>query len=135
MNGNFISDGTRAVVLGPCLCPGTPHDEDTAQVLEEVPWDVLVDVELATGGEATRRLVAGTLAAWNLVDEDGDPVPLSFVRRLRADRLDPIADAVRDAYERAKAPLPNGSAAPSRRSRQGSGSPDPTIRPRARRGR
>ena len=96
MNGNFISDGTRAVVLGPCLCPGTPHDEDTAQVLEEVPWDVLVDVELATGGEATRRLVAGTLAAWNLVDEDGDPVPVDgFAERRRRPPEDGPEEGVR----------------------------------------
>ena len=135
-DGNFISGGTRTVILGECRCPGRPHDEDTAEVLLELPWDVLVEVGLLNGGAAYRRLVLGALVSWNLSDAEGEPVPVAAdtVGRLRPDRLEPIADAVNDAYTRAQAPLPNASAAPSRRSRQGSGSPNPTIRPRERRG-
>jgi hypothetical protein len=134
-DGNFASDGTRTVVLGDCRCPGRPHDQDTAEVHEELPWDVLVDVGMLTGGAAYRYLVLASLVSWNLTDADGDPVPVTaeYVRRLRPDRLDPIADAVNAAYERAQAPLPNGSGAPSRPSRRASASPDPTIRPRAKR--
>jgi hypothetical protein len=110
-DGNFTTDATATVVLGECRCPGRPHDEDTAEVYLELPWDVLVDV--------------GLLSA-------GDPVPTAMITRLRADRLDPIAAAVNAAYERAQAPLPNASGAPSRRSRRESASPNPTIRPRAR---
>jgi len=134
-DGNFTSDETRTVVLGPCRCPGRPHEDDTAEVRTELSWDVLVDVGLLAGGAAYRRLVSGALVSWNLTDIDGDPVPITpeTVSRLRADRLDPIADAVNAAYERAQAPLPNGSGAPSRRSRRVSASPDPTIRPRAKR--
>jgi len=130
-DGNFTSDATTTVVLGECRCPGRPHTEDTAEVLLELPWDVLVDVGLLSGAAAYRRLVTGALIDWNLVDANGDPVPLDFVSRLRADRLDPIASAVNAAFEKAQAPLPNGSGAPSRRSRRESASPNPTIRPRA----
>ena len=134
-DGNFSGDGTQTVVLGDCRCPGRPHDQDTAEVYEELPWDVLVEVGLKTGAEAYRHLVYSALVAWNLTDSDGDPVPLTVhtVRRLRPDRLDPIANAVNAAYERAQAPLPNASGAPSRRSRRESASQNPTIRPRAKR--
>lgn len=135
-NGNFLSDATRTVVLGECRCPGTPHEQDTAEVYEELPWDVLIDVGLLDGVAAYRRLVLGALASWNLVDDDGEPVPIldETVTRLRSDRLEPIAGAVNEAYQRARAPLPNGSGAPSRPVRRGSAQPDPTIRPRGKRG-
>ena len=133
-DGNFVTDATADVRLGDCRCPGRPHEEDTAEVLLELPWDVLVDVGMLNGGAAYRRLVLGALVSWNLVDIDGEPVPIGTdtVARLRPDRLDPIATAVNAAYERGQAPLPNAPGAPSRRSRRGSASPDPTIRPRAR---
>jgi len=130
-DGNFTSDATATVVLGECRCPGRPHDEDTAEVYVELPWETLVDVGLLSGAAAYRRLIAGALVAWNLVDAQGEPVPLTEVSRLRYDRLDPIADAVNAAYQRAQAPLPNASGAPSRRSRRESASANPTIRPRA----
>ena len=132
-DGNFTTTDTATVVLGECRCPGRPHDEDTAEVLLELPWETLVDVGLLSGAAAYRRLISGALVAWNLVDADGEPVPLTEVSRLRYDRLDPIADAVNAAYQRAQAPLPNVSGAPSRRSRRESASVNPTIRPRAKR--
>lgn len=130
-DGNFVTDATTTVVLGECRCPGRPHEEDTAEVHVELPWDVLVDVGLLSGAAAYRRLVLGALVAWNLCDAEGATVEINAatVGRLRQDRLDPIAAAVNDAYERARAPLPNASGAPSRRSRRESASPNPTIRP------
>ena len=135
-DGNFISDATEVVVLGPCACPGRPHDEDTAEVAQELPWEVLVDVGLLEGAAAYRRLVLGALVSWNLVDRDGEPVEISAatVGRLRSDRLDPIAGAVNAAYARAQEPLPNASRARSHPSRRASASQNPTIRPRAKRG-
>ena len=134
-DGNFATEGTVTVVLGDCRCPGRPHEQDTAEARQELPWDVLVDVGLLAGGAAYRYLVLSALVDWNLTDADGDPVPVTadMVRRLRPDRLDPIASAVNAAYERAQAPLPNASGARSRPSRRASASPDPTIRPRAKR--
>ena len=134
-DGNFVTDATAVVVLGDCRCPGRPHEQDTAEVRTELPWDVLVDVGLLDGGAAYRYLVLASLVSWNLTDATGEPVPVTaeMVRRLRQDRLDPIAIAVNAAYERAQAPLPNASGAPSRRSRRVSAYQDPTIRPRAKR--
>jgi hypothetical protein len=133
-DGNFVTDATTTVVLGECRCPGRPHDEDVAEVHLELPWDVLVDVGLLNGAAAYRRLVLGALVSWNLVGADGELVEITpaTVGRLRQDRLDPIAEAVNAAYERARAPLPNGPGAPSRRSRRESASQNPTIRPRER---
>ena len=134
-DGNFTSDATATVILGECRCPGRPHEDDTAEVRLELPWDVLVDVGLLNGGAAYRRLVSGALVAWSLTDAEGDPVPVSpeTVGRLRSDRLEPIATAVNAAYERAKAPLPNASGAPSRRLRRASASQTQT-RPRLAKG-
>lgn len=136
MNGNFVSDATVTVVLGECRCPGTPHDEDTAEVVEELPWDALVELGTLDGVAAYRHLVLAALRSWSLVDDEGQPVPVeaTTVGRLRPDRLEPIAAAVNAAYERARAPLPNASGAPSRPSGRGSASSNPTIRPRERRG-
>jgi hypothetical protein len=133
-DGNFVTDATTVVVLGECRCPGRPHEEDTAEVALELPWDVLVDVGLLSGGAAYRRLVLGALVSWNLTNAEGESVEINAatVGRLRQDRLDPIASAVNDAFERARSPLPNASGAPSRRSRRESASPNPTIRPRPR---
>jgi hypothetical protein len=127
-DGNFTSDATAAIVLGECRCPGRPHGEDTAEVSTELSWETLVDVGTLTGAAAYRRLVLGALISWNLTDADGDVVPINAatVGRLRQDRLEPIAVAVNDAYERARAPLPNAPGAPSRLSRRESASPTPT---------
>jgi hypothetical protein len=125
-DGNFISSETMIVVLGECRCPGRPHSEDTAEVLLELPWDVMIDVGMLFGGAAYRRLVQGSLVSWNLVDAEGDPVPTSEVVRLRHERWDPIVDSVNASYERSKEPLPNVSGAPSRRSQRESASPTPT---------
>jgi hypothetical protein len=122
-DGNFTSDATTAVVIGECRCPGRPHGEDTAEVYMELPWEVLVDVGTLSGAAAYRRLILGALVSWNLTDADDEPVPVASVARLRSDRLEPIAVAVNTAYERARAPLPNASGAPSRRSRRESASP------------
>ena len=127
-DGNFVTDATQTVVLGECRCPGRPHAEDVAEVSTELSWETLVDVGTLSGAAAYRRLVLGALVSWNLTAADGEPVPVNAdtVGRLRQDRLEPIAVAVNDAYERARAPLPNASGAPSRLSRRASASPNPT---------
>jgi len=127
-DGNFVTDATETILLGECRCPGRPHDEDTAEVHVELPWDVFVDVGLLNGAAAYRRLILGALVSWNLTDEESAAVPVSAetIGRLRRDRLEPIAVAVNAAFERAQTPLPNVSGAPSRLSRRASASPNPT---------
>jgi hypothetical protein len=133
-DGNFTSDETATVVLGECRCPGRPHAEDTAELYSEIPWGPLMDAEMLTGAAQYRCIVLGALASWNLLDEAGDPIPINSqtVARLRLDRLVLLKDSLQSSLERTMTPLPNGSGAPSRRSRRESASPNPTIRPRAR---
>lgn len=108
---------TRTVILGPCECPGTPHkDGDTAEVYTQVGWDDLVDIGLApTEGAAQRVLTTRAISSWTLEYRNGDgtnhPAPINeaTVRLLAPGTLAAIAEAVNEAYERAEAPLPNGS--------------------------
>lgn len=131
-DGNFTADTTTTISLGPCLCAGRPHDEDTAEILDEIPWGVLTDVgAIPTPSGRIAALALVGLVAWNLTDQDGNPVPITAdtVGRLRPLRMATITEALDASYERTNRPLPNGSGAPSRRSRPGSASLTPTIRP------
>lgn len=108
---------TRTVPLGPCECPGTPHtDGDTAEVYRVLGWDDLVDVGLAaTEGAAQRVLTTRAIASWTITELNGDgtphPVPIveATVRLLNPATLTAIAEAVNEAYEKARTPLPNAS--------------------------
>ena len=110
---------TRTVPLGPCECPGSPHkDGDTAEVYRFLGWDDLLDVGVAanqSAGAGTRVLVTRAIASWTLEELNGDgtnhPVPVteSTVRLLNQASIDAVSVAVNEAYENAKAPLPNVS--------------------------
>lgn len=131
----FLDLETTTVPLGACQCPGTPHDEDTAEVYTVLGWDDLVDVAGAESDGAGRRiLVTRAIASWNLLHEaerDGKtvilPVPVveATVRLLGPETLEAVAEAVNAAYERAKSPVPNDSGAPSQDSSQESASRPP----------
>jgi len=136
--GAFIGEETATVELGPCTCPGAVHGTDTAEVWPELPWDVLTAVGLAaSAADAYRTLAVGALVSWTILDADGLPVPINAttVRRLRPDRMTRLAGAINAAYERAEAALPNGSGAPSARSRPESAPSSPMILTPGRRGR
>ncbi len=126
--GRFLQLATRPVSLGPCQCPGSPHEEDTAEVYTVLGWDDLVDVGMAESEGAGRRiLTTRAIASWNLVElDDGEqkPVPVSeaTVRLLGAETLETIAEAVNEAYARGRDPVPNASGAPSPASSRGSAS-------------
>ena len=143
----FVTLKTRPVPLGPCQCPGTPHpDGDVAQVYSAIGWDDLVDVGSApTEGAGRRILVTRAIASWNLVeladvlDDDGNPtgeqvakpVPVveASVRLLGDATLTMLADAVNEAYEAARDPVPNGSGALSPDSSSESASPSQPTTP------
>jgi hypothetical protein len=76
------------VIIGPCLCPGEPHDGGDIVYLHPVLS--------APGGMAAQGAIADSandavklqellwrvyrdhgISSWNLVDDDGDPVPLT----------------------------------------------------------
>lgn len=130
---------TRTVSLGPCECPGSPHKEDTAEVYQVLGWDDLFDVGAAAKaslGAGMRTLVTRALASWTLEELNGDgtahPVPIveDTVRLLDQATVERITTAANDAYEKARAPLPNASSEASPRSSEETPStPTPTAKP------
>lgn len=131
----FVADptrpiSTRRIDLGPCGCPGAPHESDWIDVYEVIAWDDLVDVaEAGTEGAARRRFHARAIHRWSFIDAEGRPVPVSedTVRLLSPAALDALAGPLAEVLERSR--LPNGRGAPSPRSRRGSASsPQTTTR-------
>lgn len=125
---------TRTVPLGPCECPGTPHAQDEAEVYTMLGWDDLVDIGSAPSeGAAQRLLTTRAIASWNLVElgADGTPRPVpvveATVRLLNPQTLAAIAEAVNEAYERAREPLPNASSEASPPSSQATDTSTPTT--------
>ena len=125
----FATIGTTTVDLGPCQCPDTPHDRDSAEVYDVLGWDDLVDVRdrNRSAGSRALALVTHAVASWTLLERNGTgtyPVPVTEANVHRLD--DPTSDllwpACWAAFQAAEAPLPNASGAPSRPSRPASAS-------------
>jgi hypothetical protein len=71
-----------------CFCPGTPHEEDVYHLVdaEHLPIDagVAAATALSTVGDGNAGAVLigallrhGAIRRWNLVDADGDAVPIN----------------------------------------------------------
>lgn len=109
---------TRTVDLGPCHCPGTPHDHDEATLLAAASMNYGIqrriksayDLEMTAanqgsdryGGLADATLMALCTLSWNLVDENGKPRPIGpgDSRSLASiDALDPMTGtALHEAF-------------------------------------
>lgn len=137
----FADPSKVAVVpLGPCECPGTPHEQDEATVR----WD-LSDSALARVGQAQllagrdfyapyRALIVEAVVSWNLqVLHEGEPVTVPIapatIAELNEATLDALGKAI-DALIETKGQLPNDSGAPSPASPEESASPTPTKTPK-----
>lgn len=130
----------ETVPLGPCQCPGTPHERDEAVIR----WDLSASA-LARVGQAQmlagadfyapyRALIVESVASWNLqVLHNGEPVTVPIVPATVAEldeaTLDTLGEAI-DALISGKGSLPNASGAPSAESPQESASPTPTSTPK-----
>ena len=75
-------------VRTPCFCPGTPHEEDVYHLVDAEHLPIAAGVAatsaLSTVGDGHAGAVLidaflrhGAIRAWNLLDEDGDPVPVN----------------------------------------------------------
>lgn len=130
----FADPGATAVVpLGPCQCPGTPHEQDEAVVRWQLGSSALgrvgaAEIAAARGDVFTawRQLVVEAVVAWNLMaEEDGQavaaPVSLRSVAELDEDTLTSLATAI-DRLVETRGVLPNASGAPSPASPRGSAS-------------
>lgn len=127
--------------LGPCQCPGTPHERDEAVQYTLLGWDDVADIAVASSEGAARRvMVTRSIASWTLLDWERDadgaptdrlaPVPITdaTVRLLTKESADALWPRAFEAFSASRDPLPNGSGAGSPRSPQEPESSTPTTR-------
>jgi hypothetical protein len=83
------------VSIGPCECPGTPHGDGDFVYLAPVlsaPGGMAAQGAIADAGTDGVRLQEllwrvyrdHSIVGWNLVDDDGDPVPLTAENKEQA---------------------------------------------------
>jgi hypothetical protein len=115
-------DSTRPVDLGPCQCPGKPHERDEAVVRSRLGYLEIAAISGANSAEDVADTFTTddspfdghpVIVSWNLHDENG-PVEATAIalKRLDAETLGPIVEAVNETIE-ASGQSPNGSGAPS----------------------
>lgn len=126
--GRFVdSTKTRRVVLGPCECPGTPHAEDFALVRAELSAH---EISRFTGSDAedVAEIAAGFIPSWNLLANDGRPMPVTAeaLLSMMAPTLNLLTDAIAVSIGESVT-LPNGSSDPSPSGSQASESPSPAV--------
>ena len=140
----------------PCVCPETPHEEDTVSLRPVLGLAAGISIEravrdfLLASGRRNEDAILGTLveyyvlhgvAAWTLVDEKGraiEPTPEAIAEHLLSDYsiAKPIADRADDLYkEKVIGPLlSRGGSSSLTTSRNGgtSATHAPTPKPRKR---
>lgn len=125
MSGWFADpEASKPFVLGPCRCPGTPHEEDYIDLRCDLAAPQVGQLEVAADGiDRLKFLILG----WNMVDADAQPIPVDrdHIERMYLDifrRINPwITKNVRTGS------VPNGSSAPSRHGSRASASQIRTI--------
>lgn len=143
----FVSDELVPVDLEGCRCPGSPHDHDIFWLHPELGTEAGLAALLVISavGDDTAQLteklgrlyVERGVAAWNLLDENGAPLPVSseLLSHLGWDAAYPIADKAAVLYSealtrplvaRVSASSRNGHTAPSTSARKRS----PSSRPK-----
>ena len=102
-------DAKERLVLGPCECPGKPHDEDWMDLRTELGAEDALALSQGNSIDALAVLVVG----WNLLDHDGSsaPVDRDHLGRLYTDSFEPLNGWI-EQHVRLTA-LPNRSAARS----------------------
>jgi hypothetical protein len=121
------------VTLGPCQCPGTPHEQDEAVVRWQLGASALARVGAAeltsSRGDiyaSWRQLIVEATVRWNLSTEyEGEvvvvPVTAATVAELDEATLTTLARGIDDLIQE-RGTLPNASGAPSPASPRGSAS-------------
>ncbi len=121
----------QEIDLGPCECPGAPHERDIAVIRSDYS-----DTDAALLRASTVDVETGAaefakhIVSWNLLGPNGEPWPPSAesVMALKAPTLTPIAEAIARAVNESNQ-LPNRSGAPSAASSRGSASRTPATTP------
>jgi len=130
------ADPTRTTVvpLGPCRCPGSPHDQDSAVVRAELGEGEMRSAStrggysagpMFDGARSDAEWIATFTLSWTLLDNAGEPIPITAAEAMLLDEevyvgiMDELSQKSASATRR---PLPNASGAPSRDSSRGSAS-------------
>jgi hypothetical protein len=119
----FADPAATAVVdLDSCYCPNEPHDHDTVTIRTQFGYGDIITlgrVHTEAGridplAERAKLLELG-IVEWSFVGEEGEPVPLGLpmILLLKPSIVEPIAEAIDDAWQAATVALPNGSSGPS----------------------
>ena len=114
----------REVDLGPCECPGAPHEHDTASIRAEYSSVETARLASLQGEDEVAEAFSEYVTAWNLLGPNGEPWPPSAesLKALKQPTLTAIAEAFSAAVLESSG-LPNPSSAPSPASPRGSASP------------
>lgn len=127
--GRFVDPKRmRRVELGPCDCPGSPHEADWARIRAELSAHEIVRQAEAIG-EDLADVWAEFVKEWNLTDASGQVVPITgpALLSMMAPTLGAISDAIADVVAESGRPLPNASGAPSASGSPGSAPSTPTL--------
>lgn len=123
---------TQEVDLGPCECPGTPHDKDWAKVRSEYSGSDLAAIRSASEEDeaAAADALAPYVVEWNLLGPDGDEWPPDgdALRDLNQSTLTAIINAISECIT-ASARVPNRSSGRSQASPRATASRTRTTRP------
>lgn len=123
---------TTEVDLGPCQCPGTPHERDWIKVRAEFSGSEIS--ALASVDEDDEAGVAATIARyvveWSLLGPNGEPWPPGpdSLLALKQSALVSITNAI-SANVQDSARVPNSSSVRSVASSRASASRTPTTSP------
>jgi len=135
---------TKPVDLGPCQCPGKPHERDSAVVRGEIGDGEARSAAghggyrdgtgVFDGAASDDESIARFTLSWTLVEADLKPVPITteVAALLDAGTRDALLGAIGEAVgARTGGTLPNGFAGPSRASRRAMASRTQTARKRS----
>jgi hypothetical protein len=131
----------ETLTLGPCQCPGTPHEEDVV-IYRTALGAGEEDAAGAAGWAATNgkyfdweaarsKLLATGVLRWNLLGPSGELMPVTPTAMALLDSVTraAIGGVIDAAQTKARGdPLPNASAARSRAGSRASGSRTRTTR-------
>ena len=116
---------TRTVDLGPCECPGTPHERDEALIRSELSGSEIARIVSASQTDESEASAAFApyVLSWNLLDPDGQPTEPSadLLTQLMATTLQSLVTAISEVVT-ASVQVPNRSSGPSRASSRGTAS-------------
>lgn len=118
---NYIDPEARRppIAIGPCQCPGTPHDQDYVTIVERFGYGAkgqIREVARRSGPEASNQMVILLgVKEWSFVLPDNSPRPIDAVQV--ANLPEPLVERLLEddilglAFLADEEPLPNGSSA------------------------